>query len=217
MKKVILALSLFSVAVVGYSQGLVSTINPSTALITTNNSVTLASGPTQGANNYYFALLTAPTASFGVAASVPTLSALANGTGWTYTGITTASIASAGRENGGANVATTAGWPAGVTNSFILVGWSANLGTTWSAVAAEILNGNDAGGYVGESSVGFGQAGGGPDSLPAFVLFGTGAESTGTPITSGFALNYIVPVPEPTTLALTALGGAAMLFIRRKK
>jgi hypothetical protein len=53
--------------------------------------------------------------------------------------------------------------------------------------------------------------GGNPFATPA----------AGTPadiVTDPAGLNVVLsPVPEPTTMALAALGGAAMLFIRRKK
>jgi hypothetical protein len=218
MKKTLLAISITLAAAVGYSQGTVSTINQSTSLILTNNAITSASGPISGANNYYFALLTAAMPSFGTPAAAPTSLQLANATGWTYTGISMASIASAGRENGGANIATITGWGAGVTNSYVVVGWSASLGTTWSTVASEITSGTwSANGYFGMSSVAFGEAGGGAQSLPAFNLFGSGPTAAGTPLMTGFSLNNVNAVPEPGTLALMALGSASLLLFRRKK
>jgi len=215
MKKTIITICLALTAVVGYSQGTVSTINSGTTLISTNTGSVSGVLPAT-AGLYYFALLTESMTTFGVANSAPTALQLTGGS-WTFTGTYTTNIASAGRENGGANIATSTGWAPGVTNSYVLVGWSANEGSSWATIANEIENNSwTAPGYFGISSVGFGEAGGGPDAIPAFGLFGAGPSATGTPITSGFDLNP-VGVPEPGTLALAALGGASLLMFRRKK
>jgi hypothetical protein len=215
MKKTIITISMALTAMIGYSQGTVSTINSGTTLISTNNTSTSATGSLPAAaGQYYFALLTQSMATFGVADTAPTALQLA---GWTFTGNYTTNIASAGRENGGANIPTGTGWGAGVTNSYVLVGWSANLGSSWATIENEIQTGWTANGYFGISSVGFGEAGGGPDSLPAFSLFGSVPTAAGTPISSGFDLNNVGPVPEPCTMALAALGGASLLMFRRKK
>jgi len=215
MKKLIITISLTVAAIAGYSQGTISTINGSASEVSTNGVTTGATAAVAG--QYYFALLTASMTSFGVAASTPTALQLAEGSGWTFTGNQTTNIGSLGRENGGANIPTGSGWAPGVTNSYVLVGWSVNEGTTWSQVAAEVISGNWlAQGYFGFSSVAFGEAGGGAQSLPAFSLFGTGATAAGTPLTSGFDLNP-VGTPEPATMALAAIGGASLLLFRRKK
>jgi hypothetical protein len=214
MKKTIITISMALTAMIGYSQGTISTINLDTQLISTNGILTTGA-LTGTAGLYYFALLTESMTAFGVANSEPTALQLVSS--WTFTGIYTTNIASAGRENGGANIPTSTGWAPGVTNSYVLVGWSANLGSSWATIANE----NETGwgteqGSFGISSVGFGEAGGGPDSLPAFSLFGSAPTAAGTPILSGFDL-YDVTIPEPGTLALATLGGASLLMFRRKK
>jgi hypothetical protein len=97
----------------------------------------------------------------------------------------------------------------------ILVGWSANLGTTWSA-ASTVLNSPSALASVvglplfGQSSIGVIE----PDpsgTIPGAAIFGApGIVSLLTPL-------YPVVVPEPTTLALGAMGVASLLALRRKK
>ena len=96
-----------------------------------------ANGGVLGAGNFYFALLYAPYT--GVQAPVPSTPA-ALGT-WSDTGLEAQSTASAGRlapinGNAGAIVP----WSPGTTDSIVMVGWSANLGTSWNAVEAELEN-----------------------------------------------------------------------------
>jgi hypothetical protein len=90
----------------------------------------------------------------------------------------------------------------------MLVGWSSNLGTSWTTVSQELSSGVwQAAGYFGFEQ--------GVSASPASSTPGTALG------TLGFANNslvlYAVPVPEPTTLALAGLGGISMLFLRRRK
>jgi hypothetical protein len=96
----------------------------------------------------------------------------------------------------------------------MLVGWSANLGSTWSAALANLNAGSGWTGVAefGESAVGTIT----PDpvgSSPGTAVFGNPGinSSTLTP------LDAVTTVPEPTTLALSALGGLSLLAFRRKK
>jgi len=211
MKKIIAIIGL-SVACIGaFGQGTVNFINTSATLISTNGATTGALANV--ANQYVFAILTAPMVGFG---SPQTSANITDGT-WTFDGIYGNNIAAYGRFSGGNNVATTTGWGAGVTNSYVIVGWSANLGATWSSISNQLASGSwSANGYFGVSSIAFGMAGGGPSSLSPFGLFGTGPVAAGTPLTSGFTL-YAVSVPEPSTIALAGLGAASLLLFRRRK
>jgi len=105
----------------------------------------------------------------------------------------------------------------GVNVNVMLVGWSANMGTSWSTVEAELISGNYASGvdYFGTSSTGF-------------ISPATTATSPGTAIFGGAAgqisslntqLNLLNPtvIPEPGTMALAGLGGLSLLAFRRKK
>jgi len=96
----------------------------------------------------------------------------------------------------------------GSSYTTMLVGWSANLGTTWSQVSAEYTGGS----WNGPGYFGFEQGG--------YVSPNAGAPGSSVG-QLGYANNslvlYSVPVPEPTTLALAGLGGLSMLFLRRRK
>jgi hypothetical protein len=120
--------------------------------------------------------------------------------------------------------ATVAGMNVGTTNYIMLVGWSADLGTTWGGVngayahlqSASYLGGLGSQAFFGISNLGFIN----PVSTstsPGAALFGTAATTQGTPINSLNTQLYLIPVPEPGTMALAALGGASMLLFRRRK
>ncbi|HEV2392996.1 MAG TPA: PEP-CTERM sorting domain-containing protein [Verrucomicrobiae bacterium] len=223
MKKLAALLSLSALATGAFAQGTIGFINSSTTLITTNAT---AAGGTAGntatvAGGFYYGVFTAPST---VTSLTP---ADLLGTTWTFTGSYATNIPAGGRLSGGSTAVTSTGWPAGQTNSFVVVGWSSNLGHDWATIAAELNgstlnNGAWAGGhwtrtgFFGLSGVGFGEAGGGPNSLPPFALFGSGPTAAGTPLTAGFPL-YITAVPEPATFALAGLGAAALLIFRRRK
>lgn len=105
-----------------------------------------------------------------------------------------------------------------VSNNIMLVGWSANLGSTWSAALVNNMEYGDWTGnaFLGESVVGYIEGA----TLPAFQgnnLFGTTAQTYGTPIQSLNTPLYMLAIPEPGTMALAALGGASLLLSRRKK
>jgi len=90
--------------------------------------------------------------------------------------------------------------------SIALVGWSANEGSSWSQVSAELSSGN----WNGLGNFGY--------------EVGTITPNSAAPGNSPTAIwgnnslvLYTVPVPEPATLALAGLGGLSMLFLRRRK
>jgi len=94
------------------------------------------------------------------------------------------------------------GESAGASATFIVEGWQGNFANYAAAVAGE-----PAGGHVG-MSVEFVNAMGNPNLTPP----GLPAAITGW---DGNLL--LVPVPEPTTIALGGLGAAALLLFRRRK
>jgi len=140
--------------------------------------------------------------------------------------------AAAGKLNGGSQVTVPTGWAGGAQEAYIVVGWSANEGANWATVKAELAGavlGTNAtgnltwtggglknGGYVGATVIGNGESGGGPLSLPSYVLFGSAASAQGTPIIGPTEM-YLVTIPEPTTFALAGLGAASLLIFRRRK
>ena len=174
-----------------------------------------ANGGVLGVGNFYFELLYAPYT--GVQAPVPnSLGALLS---WSDTGLEAQSTASAGRlapinGNAGAIVP----WSLGTTNSIMMVGWSANLGSTWSAAEAEIMNQEvwfAWGAYLGFSATGY----------IAPVSYSPGAMLFGPPTAQGVPIYNppsnpmeLYPIfPEPSTLALAGLGGLVLLLFRRRK
>ena len=120
-------------------------------------------------------------------------------------------------------------WTQGVQQSFIVVGWSATLGSTWSQVKLDLAgaalvpqNGSyfwlmpnfDGEGFLGATTVGSAIAG--PDLGTAAALFDS-MSSLQVPIPVTTTTELYATVPEPTTLALTGLGAfSLLLFLRRK-
>ncbi len=231
MKKVLATIGLASLAAASLqAQGLV-TFSSSTQNVSTNNSAGLNSGSatigkTEGAGNYYFALFdsaTAMTASalvgYSTVGATPDASSYAWNTGWTLDTDSTALAASTGtagrwaavNPNNDSSLSTTVPGIAALANAyFVVVGWSANLGTSFSAMTNSVAEGIQ--GYVGQS-VSSGAIVLGNETGQA-VSGLSGAASSG--FIPGFALGPVT-VPEPGTLALAAIGGASLLALRRKK
>jgi PEP-CTERM motif len=184
------------------------------------------------ANGFYYELLY--TGSYngitnGVAPT--TLSGLAT---WTDSGLeATNSVSSAGKlapiaGNAGAQVSGMnpgTGPGTGTTNYIMLVGWSANLGTTWGGAngalahlqSSSYIAGLGTEAFFGVSNIGF-IAPATTSTSPGATVFGTAATPYGTPINSLNTTLYLVgATPEPGTMALAALGGASLLLFRRRK
>jgi len=143
---------------------------------------------------------------------------------WLDTGLeANNSSASAGRlVNIGATVGASVPWNAGQTDNIVLVGWSANLGTSWFTVSNELATGSyigvlaGANGFFGVTSTGYLTSG--ASSSSGVTVFATGGVgSSGLPILSLATPLYLLPVPEPATIALAGLGGLAMLAFRRQR
>ena len=208
MKKLIVTLAFGIIATAsGLAQGTIFAVNGASPLnITTNGTpVGQGTGSTAGAGAYYYGIFVSPT--------VQTSTNVLAGTPWTFSNAYLTNLASGGAISGGTAEVVT-GWAANATSYFMLAGWSANLGTTWTSVLYNI--GNNYSGvvgtpYFGVSSVGFGVPGGGVPAQPVFHIFGVGAGQI-----QGFTLTAAA-VPEPGTLALAALGGASLLLFRRRK
>ena len=226
MKKLATVLCAGALALGAYAQGTINVGNTAATLISTNAT---AAGGTVGTTGtalggYTYGVFTAASTVTTIDASLQNLLTAT----WTFTGVyaTNSAIASGGRLNGGLGVATTTGWTPGVTNSYLILGWSANMGT-WASVSTALTGatfnaggwgggGLTSGDWLGASSIAFGAAGGGASGLPAYSLISTaGPNGQGTPIATGWDLYTVVP--EPGTLALGGLGVAAMLIFRRRK
>ena len=226
MKKTLLTVALVTLAAAAsQAQGFVtfgsSTQNVSTNNVTANDPTlgASASGKTSGAGSYYYALFysTSQTAIGGSSAAAQGNAAqglLNPANGWTFSGDYASSTATVGRwtslNPNADGTSTVSGLAGGASAQFAILGWSANLGTTLAALQVSILA--QAHGFLGQSIVsGALQAGDGALVTPATISSG------GAPGIQGFTLGALAPVPEPTTLALAAIGGASLLMFRRKK
>jgi len=234
MKKLVATLCLTALATAAFAQGTVNSANSAGTVFRTNS---LATGGTSGntangapsAGGFIYQLLVAPSTVSAVDAS---LQSLLSGP-WSTGGITMTNglLASGGRIAGPSGTSgQTQNWPAGSFQSFIVVGWSANEGSDWTALKANLLNlnlsggqwtpgsgyaGNAvSGGFIGASTQQTAASGDAVGAAP-FSLFGSVGPS-GTPITTATTL-WLVNVPEPTSFALVGLGSAALMIFRRRK
>jgi len=207
MKKILSIFAVACVATVGYSQGSVSTGNNAAAYAISTNGVTLGKtfGTSQdpGGQSYAYQLLysATSTAAVGSGSSANTISA------WSLGPTMTEGIGA-----GGITGAASASMGAANTTYYIeLVGWSTGLGTTFASIESTIEAGDTssiAGQFLGFSNVG--QVTTATSPAPGTTIFSAGA------IPSGFDLNPVT-VPEPTSIALAAMGGLSLLALRRKK
>ena len=112
--------------------------------------------------------------------------------------------------------------------AFLLVGWSANLGSSWSTVLGELNSWSTQGAAFGNNTANAAYFG--ISAFGSSAVVNPSGDTPGTPVigsTAGLIYNPIgspmqldelgVAVPEPGTLALAALGGASLLLFRRKK
>lgn len=189
---------------------------------TGNGTSGLGQGSAIGGTGYYFELLVGSV--WAVPGTTAPTNALSNLSGWADTGLEASNSATAGRLAvvAGSSVATAAGFAGnGTTNYIDLVGWSANLGSTYSVAVSNLnssafMNGLQTTAFFGATSIGWIN----PNSVGASsgaIVFNSSPGADGTPIQSLNTQLYEVSVPEPGTMVLAALGGASMLLFRRRK
>ena len=214
----------FSIIIIGlliganlsFGQGTVIFANSPISRVYTNS---YSGGPASGLtstneNSYYYALFIAPT-------TVTNVSGTAfSDINWTFTGnYATNNINRAGLFHGGYNsdgTVTVPGYETGSPANFLVVGWSANIGATVTALI-NWYNNPIMNGWLGQSVISFNQyLGGGIQPAPS-IFAQVGSTNLGE--IDGFTFNAIlVPTPEPSAIALFALsGGWLMLRARRRK
>lgn len=213
-----------------FAQGYVTLGNASSLLFSTNSAAWSHPGQAQangasaaagdyavGTTTYLFAALVS---TFG--SSVTTDTNVLDGA-WTFTGLITSNSQAgvAGRIAAQSGVGPMTGWGIGTTQNVVVVGWTANLATTWvgiSNIMAGIAAGGNApgAGFFGVSNPGFLASASSAGPFP--VIWSTiGPQPYGTPISTGLMLYSVVPIPEPATLALAGLGGLSLLLFRRQR
>jgi hypothetical protein len=175
------------------AQGLVNFFNNSATLFSARPDSPARPGGSQGL--YYFALLTAPEGT-------------TDPNQFSFSGLYATNQTAWGRFFGG-NAIAVPGWLPGTSRSYLVAGWTPNLGHDWNPSWLDSVFIN-ATGFFGFSSIGSGVAGGfnGTGPIPPLNLFG-GA----TGIQSGFEL-YPVNVPEPSALGLVMIGVASLHSLR---
>jgi hypothetical protein len=249
MKKILATLAVSGLSAAAFAQGYInwtgaagyvvaqtngttySSFEPSTgaaALAGTvgNTMVNNAAGSAAlGYSGYYFELLTSATAS-----AAPTTPG--GFSTWADTGLgatNTSNVNTPGRllQQGASTLAAVNNWPAGNSQAIILVGWSANMGSSWATVLNELQNWGNFQGLYGDNTAnaayfGVSAFGSGVQSVASTgtgnQVLGTGTGEVYNPGTSPMQLNELATtVPEPATFALAAIGGASLLLFRRRK
>ena len=240
MKKLILT-TIFSVAGLShcFSQGAII-LNTTSALVTTNNGV--ASGAAAGAATYYYAVLDMTLSQYnalngGQQASVTNLFSPSTLALWTYSGVNGNNVSLhaggiAGNATANGNVASNWAQPtqngsyttASSYDYYLIAGWSANEGTSWGTVSNELAtstwNVTGTGSWFGVSALAYNYAGYSPGGTPGAVSVWATSAATGLAGSggiTGLVLTPITAVPEPSTMALAALGGASLLLFRRRQ
>jgi hypothetical protein len=226
MKKLAVIISLSSVTALSYGQAYVNFANiPSLTPITTNYYGTVGPTPKSSvdSNAFYFALFVAPTNQTTISSTAdPTLN------GWTFTGDMGTNDNAKGGMNGygplNSSSVEISGYAPFTYASFAVVGWSANLGSTWAQAEQLVfqqeypydtnpedgLIGNDGNvGFFGISSVGQQVL---TDSVGPYNDVWGPADEGGIP-----GMTLLTYVPEPGTLVLCALGATALLFRPRRE
>jgi len=232
MKKTLLTLAIVASAAAAYAQGFVYFSNSGNTHVSTNSAVGGAAAGTLAANagtvgtTYYFALFissTAPGATAAISGTSASTYAFQNGSGWTFDNpsSTAGYLGAAYATNNGtagqftatdqdpANSSQTL-LASGAAQYFVVVGWSANIGSTLTALASYLADPTVTG-WVGQSAASGSILPGTPSGSEVAVM---GKNAPGIP---GFTLGEVVPTPEPATMALAAIGGASLLLFRRKK
>jgi len=246
MKKLTLTIGCaLAVAGAAFAQGTIQWVGGSTSLSVQTNSTLyspfviggggatgsgaiglMGTGAQAGAASYYFTLLN-QTYSGSQAAAPTTLAALQGwSTSWADPAVYATNGSVAGRPimTPASDTGQTVTWANATTQSVMLVGWSANLGTSWNNVLNELNNWATVQStittpaWVGVSATGYINPG---QANPGSSIFGSAAvANVGLPIynpTASAMQLLLLPIPEPSTLAVAGLGGLSLLLFRRQR
>jgi hypothetical protein len=205
MKKLLTLAALVGATTLSFAQGYVNFANSSATLISAGG---VAAPGAAGA--YYYAVFLAPSTTVtGIGQSAGAF----DNPIFQVVGGTNTSIATAGRM--ATRNALNVGGTAGGTADFLVRGWSANAGATWSEALAFYNNLGSSGQsmWLGQSVIGNDIVLGDGGALPNITLFGVGLNQVG-----GFNLTQFGgTVPEPSSMALAGIGAASLLLFRRRK
>ncbi len=198
MKKILIVSTLFALAAVSaQAQGLINFINGSTTKISTN---AVVGGPATGGTavptttlRYRYALyystaaatVNGQTAAFDGAASA---NYAFNDTNWTLvtygTNFQAGEFISAGPSTSGSGTTVVPGVAGGSTAKFVVIGWSANIGTNIAALQGWFGN-PSFNGWIGQSEV--------SGSITLGTSIGATLFGTSAPEIAGFTLGLVVP------------------------
>jgi len=226
MKKVltIVAVGLLAVSS-SFAQGTVNFAGGTTKVSTSatlGGAGTLIAGNTSSTPNYYFALFFSTTtanvngSTAALGGSTTGYAFQTTGQGWTFSQDYATNTTTAGRFSSAVadanGITTVSGLAGGAAAYFTVVGWSSNIGSTVANLQSFLAGTEQVTGtaYVGESAVSGLITTGAGLGTPA-ALFGA------APAIPGWQLVTTVATPEPSSIALGAMGVASLLAFRRKK
>ena len=207
-----------------YAQGTIFGNTFRTGALVYTNGASIGQGVgliSPGGNRYEMAIFTGPSTISG--SQNDPLNGL-----WTFTGVYGTNDVLAVQRGGMriGNPSTANGWPAGVSNAFMVVVWSTNIGYDWPTVVTGISNGffnvtgPDWNVWLGYSDVGWLISGGfGVPPVPPTPIFGSVIPPLGQPINTPIILSIPLSelIPEPATFSLLGLGAAALFALRHRK
>jgi len=204
IKSILVGVASLAFAVSSYAQGTINFVNSATTLVTINGPAT--SGNTVNASTATYGTRIQLYYQPGTVAQPAAITASSGIGAWELVGAVGTNIASNGRFSvGSMTLGNDAG--AGTSVWLMAVAWSgasAGAATKYADLGSALA---DPTAYLGVSTV-FSLVSGNPNGTPS---------TTPTSTAGIFPGVTLIPVPEPTTIALAGLGAASLLLFRRRK